>query len=125
MGESRKGKEMVKERITICLRYVAASLLKRVGISGLIGAGIGLAYTPYSIVAIRMAYAYDPNIPTLVEIMTFPAVPFFFFAASIDPVDVFEWPGWLIPVGFFTAVGAGIGASVHWTRNLVKKTGSK
>ena len=110
---------MVKKRITICLRYVVASLLKRVGISGLTGAGIGLAYTPLSYGLISMAYAYEGN--ALVRIITYPAVPFFFFASYVR-VDVFAWPGWLFPVGLFTAAGAGIGAGVHWTRNLVKKT---
>ncbi len=110
---------MTRKRITICLMYVVESLLKHVGISGLIGAGIGLAYTPLSYGLISMAYAYEEN--ALVRIITYPAVPFFFFASYVR-MDVFAWPGWLFPLGLFTVVGAGIGAGVHWTRNLVKKT---
>jgi hypothetical protein len=114
---------MEKKRITTCLRYVVTSLLKRIGISGLIGAGIGLAYIPLSIVAIGIAYAFEGN--TLVQIIALPAVPFFAVAAYTDEIigvmDVMDFPGILIPIVFFIAVGTGIGASVHWTKNLIKK----
>ncbi len=117
---------MARKRIIICLRYVAASLLKHVGISGLIGAGIGLAYTPFSIGAINMVYSLEGEENTLVDIISLPAVPFYFFASGFDEIgiSVMDMPGALIPVVLFTAIGTGIGASVHWTRNLVKKTRS-
>jgi hypothetical protein len=114
---------MEKKRIITCLRYVAASILKRVGISGLIGAGIGLAYTPLSIVVIGIAYAFEGN--TFVQIIALPAVPLFVVAACIDEIigemDVMDFPWILVPIVFFIAVGTGIGASVHWTKNLIKK----
>ncbi|MHC4060811.1 MAG: hypothetical protein ACYSR6_04255 [Planctomycetota bacterium] len=114
---------MKKKRITTCLRYVATSLSKRIGISGLIGAGIGLAYIPLSIAAIGIAYTFEGN--TFVQIITLPAVLFFVVAAYIDEIigvmDVMDFPGILVPIVFFIAVGAGIGAFVHWTRNLIKK----
>ena len=66
---------MAKKNITVCLRYMAASLLKRIGISGLVGAGIGLAYSPLSFGLICMAYAYEEN--ALVDIISLPALPFF------------------------------------------------
>ena len=108
---------MAKKNITVCLRYMAASLLKRIGISGLVGAGIGLAYSPLSFGLICMAYAYEEN--ALVDIISLPALPFFFFASYMQLPAV---PFFVISIVFFTAVGAGIGAGVHWTRNLVKKT---
>ena len=94
---------MARKRITIWLRYVVESLLKRIGISGLIGAGIGLAYTPLSYGLICMAYAYEGN--ALVRIITYPAVPFFFFASYVQLPAV---PFFIISIVFWTFVGVGL-----------------
>jgi hypothetical protein len=111
---------MEKKNITVCLRSVAASLLKRIGISGLVGAGIGLVYSPLSFGLICMAYAFEDSLGNaLVNILGLPALPFFFFASYMQLPAV---PFFVISIVFFTVVGAGIGAGVHWTRNLVKKT---
>ena len=111
---------MAKKRITVCLRSVGASLLKRVGISGLVGAGIGLAYIPLSFGLICLAYAVqEMGADQLSNIISLPALPFFFFASYMQLPAV---PFFVISIVLFTAVGAGIGSGVHWTRNRVKKT---
>ncbi len=106
---------MAKKKIAICLRYVAASLLKRVGISGLIGAGIGLAYTPLSYGLICMAYAYEGK--ALADIISLPALPFFFFASYMQLPAV---PFFIISIVFWTFVGVGVGLGIRWIKNLIK-----
>jgi len=94
-------------------------LRKYIGTSGLIGAAIGLAYTPLSMGDIYMAYAFEDSLGNaLVNILVLPALPFFFFASYMQLPAV---PFFIISPVLFTAVGTGIGAGVYCTKNLVKK----
>jgi hypothetical protein len=100
---------------------VGASLLKRVGISGLIGAGIGLAYIPCSITVIVLTIAFELD-PFVANIVALPLVLPVAIVGEIGLPAVVEVPLLVASLATVPAVGAGIGAGVHWTRNLVKKT---
>ena len=116
---------MAKKRITVCLRSVGASLLKRIGISGLVGAGIGLAYIICSIAAICLVLAFelqDSIVADIVNVSLIPLVLPGYVVEEIGLPGVVEVPLLVASLAIFPAVGAGIGAGVHWTRNLVKKT---
>ena len=91
-------------------------LREYIGVSGLIGAGIGLAYAPLSLIAIAIYYEFEGHVWS--TIMVFPAVPFFIFAHYMQMHPVAFFP---ICAVLFTAVGTGIGAGVYWIRNIVRK----
>ena len=81
-----------------------------------------MVYTPISIFFIGMACGSAGN--CLIGVITYLAVPFFFFATQIDEIgiNVIDFPGVLIPAVLFTLVGAGIGAGIHRLKKSVKKT---
>ena len=91
-------------------------LREYIGVSGLIGAGIGLAYAPLSLIAIAIYYQFEGHV--WATIMVLPAVPFFIFAHYMQMHPVAFLP---ICAVLFTAVGTGIGAGIYWMRNLVRK----